>query len=477
MKKLLIIAILAPLFYNAQVSFFRSYGGSGNDFGESVLLTSDTCYLVVGATESFGNGATDLYVFKVDSLGEYIWSRTYGGPNIDYGTDAIEMNDGSFLLSGYSNSGTMGYDFFLVKTSSSGQHQWTKRYGGVDWDLAYSICKINHSTPGYLLAGETYSYGAGSTDAYLIKVNELGDTIWTHTYGGANEEVFKEIIEDDYGNIICIGSTSSNTMYNDSDIWVVKTDSLGNEIWNFTLSDTLDDEGISICLASNGNYLIAGNDQQPTNVAAYFASLNTSGSLIYSNEYSGPSDDYSSAILRHQDSTSYTLICNSYSFGGGNGYADILYTQLNGMFAISNLTGLSGTLVEDISTDADTTADHSIIITGTTRGTLNGMTSVFLLKTDTTYNSFFTITEDLDLSNPTSLINYNLTVYPNPAIDYIHLKGISNNDHLYIWDSNGKLIYESKNKHEYINIKHLRAGLYFIGTQKFFSKTTCFIKL
>ena len=72
MKKLLIIAILAPLFYNAQVSFFRSYGGSGNDFGESVLLTSDTCYLVVGATESFGNGATDLYVFKVDSLGEYI---------------------------------------------------------------------------------------------------------------------------------------------------------------------------------------------------------------------------------------------------------------------------------------------------------------------------------------------------------------------------------------------------------------------
>ena len=123
MKKLVFISIFIPLFYNAQISFFRSYGGSGNDFGESVLLTSDTCYLAVGATESFGNGATDLYVFKVDSLGDYIWSRTYGGPNIDYGTDAVEMDDGSFLMCGYSNSGTMGYDFFLVKTSSNGQHQ------------------------------------------------------------------------------------------------------------------------------------------------------------------------------------------------------------------------------------------------------------------------------------------------------------------------------------------------------------------
>ena len=178
--------------------------------------------------------------------------------------------------------------------------------------------------------------------------------------------------EDDHGNIICIGTTSSNTLYNDADIWVVKTDSLGNEIWNFTLSDTLDDEGKSICFASNGNYLLAGNDQQSTNIAAFFASIDTAGNLIYSNEYSGPLNDYSTSILRHHDSVSYTLIANSYSFAAINEYKDVLVAQLNGMFAIGGLTGVIGTDFDEISNDADTTADHAVIITGTTTGTRLG---------------------------------------------------------------------------------------------------------
>ncbi len=243
MKYLISISLLLPFFFQAQISFFRSYGGSGNDFGESVILTSDTCYVVVGATESFGNGTTDLYIFKADSIGDYIWSRTYGGPNIDYGTDVVEMDDGSFLLCGYSNSMTMDYDFFVVKTSVDGQHQWTKNIGGDDWDLAHAMCKINHSTQGYLIAGETFSYGNGNSDGYLVKINNMGDTIWTHTYGGSNADVFNDVVEDDTGNIICIGTTYSNTLFGDGDIWIMKSDSLGNELWSYTFDDTLNDHG------------------------------------------------------------------------------------------------------------------------------------------------------------------------------------------------------------------------------------------
>ena len=79
---LLHILFFCPLIFNGQISFFKSFGGPGNDFGEAVVATSDTCYVAIGASESFGNGATDLYVFKVDSLGNYIWSKTFGGPNI-----------------------------------------------------------------------------------------------------------------------------------------------------------------------------------------------------------------------------------------------------------------------------------------------------------------------------------------------------------------------------------------------------------
>ncbi len=477
MKKLVFISIFIPLFYNAQITFFRSYGGSGNDFGESILLTSDTCYLGVGATESFGNGATDLYVFKVDSLGDYLWSCIYGGPNIDYGTDAIEMDDGSFLLTGYSNSGTMGYDFYLVKIASNGQHQWTKRYGGEDWDLAYTISKVNHSTNGYLLAGETYSYGAGGTDAYMIKINEMGDTLWTKTYGGIGEEVFNEVKEDDHGNIICIGTTSSNTQYNDADIWVVKTDSLGNEIWNFILSDTLNDEGISVCFASNGNYLIAGNDQQSTNIAAFFGSIDTAGTLLFSNEYSGALNDFSTSILRHHDSTSYSLIANTFSFGGGNGYSDVLITQLNNMFSISGFTGTFGTNYNEFSNDADTTADHSIIITGTTTGTLNGMSSIFLLKMDTLLNNNTNLVEDLDLSTPISNSNNNLKIYPNPAKDFLHIQEIQNNENIYLFNSAGKLISIKKLTNNEINISNLIPGIYHISTKQKIKGIGCFIKL
>ena len=107
--------ISLPVLLCGQNSFFKSYGGPGNDFGESVITCTDSCYVAIGASESFGNGATDLYAFKVDTGGSYIWSKTFGGPNIDYGTDLVELNDGSIILAGYSNSFSTGYDLFLVK--------------------------------------------------------------------------------------------------------------------------------------------------------------------------------------------------------------------------------------------------------------------------------------------------------------------------------------------------------------------------
>ena len=232
--------------------------------------------------ESFGNGATDLYVFKVDTIGEYVWSKTFGGPNIDYGTDIVELADGGFILVGYSNSFSLGYDYFLVKILSDGTHQWTKTIGGSDWDLCYAAYETLNSSNGLILAGETYSYGNGKNDAYLLKIDLNGDTLWTKTFGGSENDTFKDVIEDDFGNLICIGTTNSNTSYSDNDIWIVKTDSIGNELWNYVWSDTLNDEGISICLAKNGNYYFAGNNQLEDRVAPYYASLDTAGNLIFS---------------------------------------------------------------------------------------------------------------------------------------------------------------------------------------------------
>ncbi len=478
-KYLLHIILILPFIGIGQISwqnsFFKSYGGPGNDFGEAVVSTIDTFYVGIGASESFGNGATDLYVFKVDTIGEYVWSKTFGGPNIDYGTDIVELADGSFILAGYSNSFSLGYDYFLVKILSDGTHQWTKTIGGSDWDLCYAAYETTNSSSGLILAGETYSYGNGKNDAYLLKTDLNGDTLWTKTFGGSGNDTFNDVIEDDFGNLICIGTTNSNTSYLDNDIWIVKTDSNGNELWNYVWSDTLNDEGVSICLAKNGNYNFAGNNQQEDRVAPYYASLDTAGSLIFSKNFNGTVDDFSATLLRHKDSVTYTIVCNTFSYGALNNTSDILYSQLIGTFTISGLLGTSGTAFNEWSNGADTTADHSIIIIGSTDGTINGQSSAFLMKKDTTYYSP-SFTEEIDLT-----INENLKrkihLYPNPVLNETNLVTNSPVEEIYIFNSLGKLILNKKISENLLNIETLKPGIYFLRTKLNEGESMPFIKL
>ncbi len=128
-----------PTVFWGQTTFFNSYGGQGNDHGKSIITTIDTAYAIVGATESFGSGNTDMYLFKIDSLGNLLWSKTYGGSNVDWGMDLKQTVDTGYILTGYSNSDSWDYDIYVVKTNSVGDSLWTNTYGGNDWDFSYSI--------------------------------------------------------------------------------------------------------------------------------------------------------------------------------------------------------------------------------------------------------------------------------------------------------------------------------------------------
>ena len=147
------------------------------------------------------------------------------------------------------------------------------------------------------------------------------------------------------------------------------------------------------------------------------------------------------------------------------------------MFSIGGFTGTFGTNYNEFSNDADTTADHAIIVTGTTTGTMNGMSSVFLLKLDTLLNANNNLIEDLDLSTPNSISNNNLIIYPNPAKDFLHIDGIQKNENIYLFNSTGKLISIKKMKNKSISIINLKSGVYYISTKQNNKKAKCFIKL
>jgi hypothetical protein len=145
----------------------KTYGGASYDEAHSAFQTSDGGYALAGETWSFGGG-TNYWLVKTDALGNMQWNRTYGGSNTDKAYSAIQTSDGGYALTGYTLSyGAGSYDFWLVKTDSTGNVQWNKTYGGTNEDVAISLIQTKDGS--YSLAGYTKSYGGGNQDFYLVK--------------------------------------------------------------------------------------------------------------------------------------------------------------------------------------------------------------------------------------------------------------------------------------------------------------------
>jgi nicotinamide riboside kinase len=206
----------------------RTFGGTGTEWGHEVVQTSDFGYIIAGQTESFGAGMDDVYLIKTDSLGDTIWTRTYGGTEDDWGGSVYQTFDGGYVIAGGTRSyGAGSYDVYLLKTDANGDTIWTRTYGWNDWDQGNSIFQT--SDLGYIITGQTYSYGAGSGDIYLIKTDSLGDTLWTRTYGGTDLEWSSSVKQTSDSGYIIAGSTQSFGS-GGMDVYLIKTDSLGVDI-------------------------------------------------------------------------------------------------------------------------------------------------------------------------------------------------------------------------------------------------------
>jgi hypothetical protein len=145
---------------SGNVQWTKTIGGSSDDFAYSIIQSSDGGYVVAGETNSFGAGSSDFWVVKLDSSGNVVWTKTIGWSSGDYANSIIQSSDGGYVVAGYTWSfGAGGPDFYVVKLDSSGNVIWTKTIGGSDHDEAYSI--IQSSDGGYVVAGYTESFGAG----------------------------------------------------------------------------------------------------------------------------------------------------------------------------------------------------------------------------------------------------------------------------------------------------------------------------
>jgi hypothetical protein len=177
MKRVILIPFFLLIFtsftsLNAQWAL--TYGGSYSDVAQSIQQTNDGGYIIAGETRSFGAGLNDIWILKLDSNGATVWQRTYGGSYRDIARSIQQTGDGGYIVAGDTESFGAGMsDIWVLKLDSNGATVWQRTYGGSGGDVARTIQQTDDG--GYIVAGYTESYGAGANDFFVLKLYSDGN--------------------------------------------------------------------------------------------------------------------------------------------------------------------------------------------------------------------------------------------------------------------------------------------------------------
>lgn len=250
------------------------YGGAGDQEAWSVIQTLDGGFAMIGTSTTTDIPSVEhIYVVKTDADGNEEWSLSYSGDISSNGYSVHENTDGSLIIAGnmyswgpFSGQVGLGFeDVYLAKLSSDGQLIWEKRLGGPANDYAYSLLQTDDS--GYVLAGTSESFDSSTNheEVYLVKTDSSGNVLWERHFGGAGDTVRASAqfgygaVADTDGNLIVVGSTTTFSYGNV--LYLVKTDANGSLLWERVFAEEISLPPLrAIDLTESGNYVLAGND-------------------------------------------------------------------------------------------------------------------------------------------------------------------------------------------------------------------------
>lgn len=422
----------------SQVSFQKTFGSVHSDQANDIIQAYDSSYVVVGSSSLTGY-SSDVYILKIDSLGNYLWSKYYGGNNVEVGNKILQTPDSGYIITGYTNSiGAGGYDVYLLKIDKDGEFEWEQTYGGSDWDMGHSINIMPDS--GYVIVGQTYSFGAGNSDGYIIRTDKNGNLIWQSTSGTAGEDIFYDLYTTTFLNFMIVGSTDGMGV-GGKDVYVARYSQTGAEIWTTSHGGPLDDEGRVIqpqfshynIVGSTESYGLGGSD-------IYLLGVDGAGAFLYDDTKGSTEDEVGMDMARRPFDWMFMVGDIYVPTDGSNNYVGYYTNSLGGVISSFSDGGNNN----EHCTGVAYTHDDSFILCGNTESFNFGGSDIYVIKlgpepyTNNSYNldgQFYDFTDIEDVSE-----SFDVKVYPNPCADYISIESLERIAKVEVYDINGRLM-------------------------------------
>jgi hypothetical protein len=245
--------------------WFRSYDNFGSSFYcYGGCNTNDGGYILTGYT-SYGARYFKPFTIKTDSLGNELWRRMYPTPYNSWGNEIEPTVDGGYIIVGHANVPDLNYQAYLIKIDSSGTALWSHNYGGIGSQDGYSVKQT--SDHGYILTGYDIVPGLNS-QVYLLRTDSLGNELWHRDFGNQNYDQGNDIqILSDGGFII---AADLSIAMNCGHIRLIRTDSLGNVLWIFSTGRATLNVTNSVFPRNDGGYIVTGYYYNPNNISDIF---------------------------------------------------------------------------------------------------------------------------------------------------------------------------------------------------------------
>ena len=456
-----------------QISFYKAYTDQGYDVGEGIVQLADSSYLLTGSSGSF-TSSSQAFILKIDSLGNRLWSKNYGGPETDRGRRIFNVpNDGIYVVGQTNSFGPNFFDAYFFKTDPQGNLIYQRNFGSPSYENIHDAIQLKDTS--FILVGETYDSPNGTENLYMLRVNRFGNIMWEQNIGSEQKDVARGITLLNDTTAIVVGeyyvpdSLTQKAMImglhiNGTVLW---RKTYGNQ-GKYVLNDVTIENNEIRCVGYNQtNLSVTGNNslfRMITNQNGDFPGLATE---INQGDYSvdcivhygsDPNDYYYAIRITNNPAIpTYTDGSDIYIYKYG---ANMFY---NGLAFIPSYTG------EDVPNEMIPTSDGGAIMVGSNESPFIGGKNVLLVKIgpndNFTYSYTNPSTETL-VSIGDEKQKFDLKLYPNPVKDWLHIESEKDLDELEIslFSAEGKQLPLPKIENgNLLNVRELNPGFYFLN--------------